>query len=291
MRTSWMVLAVMLATEASAAQTAANAFRPPSVPLVTHDPYFSVWSPADKLTDTWSSHWTGATLGLCGLVRIDGKTLRFAGADVKKTPALEQVSLQVWPTRTVYTFEGEGVQLTVTFMSPLLPDDLDVLGRSVTYISFEVVSKDGKKHDVSIYVDCSGEWAVNTPEQEVAWSRCRLGAINAVRIGTTGQPVLAKRGDDLRIDWGYLYLAIPGNANGDQAISDRDRCRSAFVDGGTLPESDDMRMPRPVRDQWPALATMLKLGETSRTAVNGHVLLAYDDLYAIELFERRLRPY
>ncbi len=51
------------------------------------------------------------------------------GGDPAGTPALPQVGLKVLPTRTIYDFEGAGTHVTLTFLTPALPDDLDVLAR------------------------------------------------------------------------------------------------------------------------------------------------------------------
>ena len=63
-------------------------FRPPAVPLVTFDPYLSIWSEADKLTDKNTQHWTHREHSLVSLIRIDGKAYRLMGADPANVPAL-----------------------------------------------------------------------------------------------------------------------------------------------------------------------------------------------------------
>ena len=82
-------------------------------------------------------------------------------------PALEQTGVEVLPTRTIYTFAGGGVQLTLTFTTPMLPDDLDVLTRPLTYVTWHAASTDGKPHEVSAMLAVGGDLAVNTPEQPV----------------------------------------------------------------------------------------------------------------------------
>src|SRR3954468_1712806 len=117
-------LLLLLAVVVSAAQTAST-FRPPAVPLVTHDPYFSVWSMSDRLADDRTKHWTGAPHGMVGMARIDGRAYRLMGQSHNSLPEpMPQTALEVTPTRTVYRFEAGGVTLALTFMSPLLPADL-----------------------------------------------------------------------------------------------------------------------------------------------------------------------
>jgi hypothetical protein len=127
------------------AQNADASLRPPAVPLVTHDPYFSIWSMADKLTDQNTKHWTGSEQPLTGLVRIDGVTYRYMGARPRlSVPPMLQVLLSVTPTHTIYTFEQAGIRLGFTFFTPAFPEDLDVLSRPVTYLAWDVTASDEK---------------------------------------------------------------------------------------------------------------------------------------------------
>src|SRR5947207_6415784 len=131
LNTVWVLVLAASAPVALGAQPGA-ALRPPAVPLAANDPYFSIWSCADRLTDDTTRHWTRAPQSLTSMLRVDGKTYRLMGFAPESVPALPQVGLQVLPTRTVHDFEGPEARVTLTFPTPALPDDLDGFLRPVT---------------------------------------------------------------------------------------------------------------------------------------------------------------
>jgi hypothetical protein len=257
------------------------------VPLVTHDPYFSVWSFSDKLTDSWPRHWTGKTMGMCGLARIDGKSYRWCGQP-GGIDAMKQTSVRVGPFQTIYEFAVGGITLNVTFSSPTVPTAQAAASIPITTVGVEARSSDGQEHTVSVYLDCSGEWAVNLPQQQIRWSRAKAGDLNLLTIASQDQPVLQKRGDDLRIDWGTFCIAAP--TSGDAVLTGHLTSRRSFVETGKLPDSDDLRQPRAADDDFPVAAVAADLGKVGSTPVEWTACIAYDDGYSIELFDRKLRP-
>ncbi len=308
-----------LVTTSTLAGIAAEALRPPAVPLVACDPYFSIWSPADKLTDADTVHWTGKPQRLTSLVRIDGKAFRVMGTDPADVPALPQTGLEVTPTRTIYTFEGEGVQLTLTFMTPALPEDLMIYSRPVTYVTWTVQATDGKKHEVGVYFDASGEIAVNQPTQPIMWDDARIGDLSVMKLGSEEQATLAKKGDDLRIDWGNLVVTVRVPRQGEVgagAILSPAGSRNIFTEGWKIspvppeqvPKLDYRTLPA-AAPPWIHGASMVADHAIPKTAtelvasfvfnsrrvgeapVSSWLLLAYDDEYSIQYFKHNLRPY
>ena len=266
------------------------AFRPPAVPLVANNPYLSIWSMADRLTDDTTRHWTRREHPLVSLIRIDGKTYRLMGTEPKDVPAMKQVGVRVLPTRSIYDYDDGHLHVTLTFLTPALPEDLDVLARPLTYVTWEARSVDGIAHVVSIYDSTSGLLAVNAPGQKVEWDRPALGGLTALRVGTVDQTLLQPAGDDTRIDWGYAYVAAPA-AQSQGAIGTSAALLDHFVRFGLLPKEDDTRKPRAADDDPPSLAIAFDLGRVGSEAVSRHVMIAYDEIFAIKFLGQKLRPY
>jgi hypothetical protein len=283
---------------AEAQLEAAAPLRAPSTPLVAHDPYFSIWSAADRLTDTATRHWTGAQQALNGIVRVDGKNYRYLGDADRAIPALAEIHRKVTPTRTVVTLQSPEIELTLTFLTPAFPDDLKVMARPVTYLTWDVKARDGRQHAVSLYLDAEGTLATNSADEPVVWSRAEIDGLHLLRVGTTSQPVLQQYGDNLRINWGYFTLCFPGGfpAGDGEALlaAGNESYRGIFAAKGTIPQQDDLAQPRVPMSHYPAapaLNAVLKLGTVGAETVSRHALLAYDDGYSVEYMHQKLLPY
>ena len=265
--------------------------RAPAVPLVTFDPYTSVWSCADKLTDDWSRHWTGTKMALYLVARIDGVAYRLMGGPEWHARAAEQISCVITATRTTYVLRCDTVDVELEFLTPLLVDDLDLMSRPVSYLTVTARGLDTRAHDVSIYADMSGEWCVNLPHERVFWSRHERDGVTAMAFRHEVQPVLAKAGDHQRIDWGMAFLA---GRTDHVTVSegDIDLCRDAFVRDGTITARGLKPAPRKVDYNCDAvIALTFKLPLAPNGTASETIYIAYDDEYAIELFGKKLRAW
>jgi hypothetical protein len=418
----------------SASAIRAQITKAPAYPLITHDPYFSVWSATDKLPESATRHWTGATQSLIGLIKVDGKTYRFLGASDKTfqtiAPAADEVnyalrytetkpaddwikesfndsqwtagtapitenetlsktvwkSRHIWarreftldnvptgnlflklqhddnaevyvngelayqyagwlskiqyfalndavkkklkkgknviaihventaggawvdvglskevidkndnaqpavqksvvvkPLQTVYEFACGKVDLTVTFTSPLLMNDLDLMTRPVSYVSFKVNAADNTAHKTQVYFGVSTDLAVNVPSQEVTAQGFEKDNLLFLKAGTKAQPVLQKKGDDVRIDWGYVYVAAD-KTGAAQYIAPAPISIASFMQGknvkATAQEGKQLM-----------LATVFTFNDAGKTAQERVAMVGYDDIYSIKYFQQDLRPW
>jgi len=417
-----LLLTALVAVAATACTKTADVFMPyaetdlrlPSVPLIVNDPYFSIWSPYDKLTDGTTRHWTNDEKPIFGLLYVDGTPYRFMGAqqeyilasiapmsdeeawegkvnrdtqngeswtapdfndsswrtekaawgsegdnirsrwgrqgsdiyirrdislsdadlqedlylqyshddvfelyvngtkvadtgetwvngvllhmDAKMKELLhsgsntiaahchnttggayadfglfknvkpkgqnvelaEQKSVDVLATNTYYTFACGPVELDLVFTAPMLIDDYDLISMPINYISYQVRATDDQKHDVKIYFGASSLLAVNKAKQPTNTTIGEEGGVRYVRTGTIEQPILAKTGDGICIDWGYFYIPA---INGEVAIEDEGRVLAYTHEFGNV--------------------------ETA----SSHMMMGYDEIEDIEYFYHRYKAY
>lgn len=201
----------------------------------------------------------------------------------KPNPKLQmavQNSVKLNATQTIYNFTCGKIDLTLTFTSPLLINDLAILSRPVSYISARMKATDNLLHDVRIFLGASTDIATNTPAQEVQATKYSANGLAIMKAGTTTQNVLKLKGDDVRIDWGYMYVAVP-KTNVLQSFSKSADASKAFeyVPGDNLGGKHLM------------LNTLVNTGKVGSAGKEQLFLIGYDDIQSIQYFHTNLSPW
>lgn len=195
----------------------------------------------------------------------------------------KQTSLEMTATQTNYKFRCGKADLLLSFTSPLLMNDMDVFMRPVSYISCKVRSNDGKKHDVKIDIGASTNIAVNKSFQPVEAEGYESGRLSILKAGTVEQPVLKKKGDDLRVDWGYMCVAVPKEENAVQYISKGKALQELLT---ARPYGQDT-----VKGTNLWLNTLIPYGQVGKNFTEKHIEIGYDELFPVEFFDIPLKPW
>ncbi|TDE15601.1 glutaminase family protein [Dyadobacter psychrotolerans] len=440
MSKSGLLILLIFATLTSFSQT----FRPPATPLVTIDPYTSVWSFGDQLNGSPTRHWTGKVQPMDGLIRVDGKAYRFMGAatPVMKTllptakqsgysarfttvdpgpawykdnynvsswkqapapfgtkdrndamlksgtefpkevwykreftltatdfekpmlnifhdddvqvyingvPAFEcapcftgdyefkpisaaarkalkkgknilaayckngvgpgyidvgladeiapkgddviltakQTGFDMKATQTIYDFEAGPIQLKVRFVAPLILKDLNMVSRPVNYVVYDLKAGDGKTHQVEILNSVSGLWAVNDANQKVIGKKGNENGLVTLSLGNNQQKLLDRKGDDVRIDWGYAYLSAPSAAVKSSGLgSPAELIRSFSKIGSVIANQTGA-----TNGDTKSMAVVLSSQNVGSQTQSLHAMLGYDDGYSVQYFGQNLRPW
>ena len=240
-------------------------FRPAAVPLVTVDPFFSIWSCNDALYASPTEHWSGRPCPIVAGVFIDDRFHSVSGFDIdgkliKKR--IYQRSVEVTPTSSIYKFENEWVKLELTFTTPLLLDRLDILTRPVSYVAYKIEKKCDKP--MRFMFGISTRACVNGKTQRVEIRKTDF----SLSCGNVCQNPLSQSGDNVMIDWGYLHICDK-NARVGRMI-DQDHI-DLLPTNDTYNGYDDGAFLLAVRNE-----------------LEGVVTVAYDEIKPIEYFGEQL---
>lgn len=242
----------------------------PAYPLWLVDPLFSVWAKTDALNCGDTVFWTGQEKRVYGLVRFNNKTYSFLGRRDGAVP-MEQTECEVRAFSTDYTFRGEGFTLKVRFVSPLLPNDPDILSCPVCYTEYEVIPDGSLPEDFSVAIAMDEEFCYNGERAWVVGGVIPLKGYEAAYFTRGRNMVCSDTSDMAAPDWGDIYLAAQ------EAWLVSEASLSLYVAEGRREY---------LRKDWERLYLL-----GVNTAEKGYFMTAYDDKASVFYFGEWLKAY
>jgi hypothetical protein len=231
--------------------------RPPAVPLAVRSMYLSTWSASSTLPGTWPSFWNGHITALTGIVRVDGTPFVFCGAPAGGFALATQLALTVTATQSIYVLQAGAVTLTVTFLSPVDPNNLQRQCVPMSYITVTVAANDGGNHTVSVYMDISGEWAHGDVAQPISWAQQTVGGMLALTSQPSTPSVLGEHGD--QASWGTVVWATDNVVGLSWQTGADTAVRGNAATTGSLSNTNDTAF-RAINNNWPVFGLNRSLG-------------------------------
>lgn len=204
-------------------------------------------------------------------------------ADIKQA---RQNSVDVMATGSYYNFTCGPVNLDLVFTAPMLIDDLDLISTPINYISYQVKSTDGKKHDVQFYLATSAQLTVNEMNQPTISEIVTENGTKYLKAGSAEQKVLERTGDLVSIDWGYLYIPA---INGKVALSSARDAESSFIASGKLPKSLKGKQKSTSLSNMPMLVFCNNLGKVEEA--RDFMMIGYDEVFDIQYMNKNYKAY
>src|SRR5579875_3060723 len=257
----------------------------PAAPLIVRSPYLSTWQASTVAPGTWQTFWNGNITAMGGIARIDGASYKFAGdptisLDVPNggygqqttvadfEAALAQTNLEVTATRSIFTFQGGGVQIALEFLSPIEPGDLRRQSIPMAWVLVTAQSIDGSSHDVSVFLDISGEWLSGNSNDEFTWAPATVpyagGTLQVWTLQLANQQPLTDVGD--RAMWGTIVWATPRVSGLTYQSGSSATIRAQFVDRGALNNTNDTNYTSINGDGYPTFGFACALGSVGSAA-------------------------
>ena len=241
----------------------------PAYPLFVKDPYFSIWSRDEYLYNADTAFWTGKSARMYGIFEVEGKRYGFLGKTGIRNAT--QTALRVSAFSTDYTFEADGCKLEVRFISPLLPDDLDMIANPSCFLYYKVTAPVGKRTAVKLFVS---EEICYENKAETRGMTVERGGLKSAVMGLARQLPMSSQKDLGVADWGYWYLTAR-----EAGMTTEDKLRSYLV-GAKLADA------LPTEKHFLAYAS-----DDGEGGYDGKFTLTFDDTVSIYYFGEWLRGY
>ena len=246
----------------------------PAYPLFIKDPNYSIWSSTDELNSSNVETWFGAKKKIYGFLRVEGQTYCFLGnksdfisSGVK---AAKQTSLGVTAFSTDYEFEAGNAKIKVRFISPLPPDDMELLSLPVCYMEYEITGVQNAELSVFVNRAISYNDINETQDKRVKGGVISLNGYESAYMGLLRQLPLSNNNDCIGTDWGYWYLS------GEKACLLDEKELAGYLATGS----------RTFR----AESEEKYIGSINNNE-KGIVMLGYDDMVSIDYFGTYLKGY